>query len=229
MMRASLSPLVLALLAAPAAAAPPPPPKLAPEQARTIAALLDADPTVAAAAKMCPAEAFGRIKGRSGSRFDEAIYCAHAPVACAQNCLAHDSAAYCIGLALYFSANEDVVAPLQTLRLFALACAEGEPSGCTNRASIIRDTQTSGDPFLEVGPQAKASCEHRGFALACAKEDSWGCAMLGQSLAAGEGTTPDPAAARRAWTRACTISEKSGQPEFPACLFAKRGMEQLGR
>jgi TPR repeat protein len=71
------------------------------------------------------------------------------------------------------------------------------------------------------------SCLFRSFELSCSENDSWGCAMQGQSFETGEGTAADNAKARQSYEKACALVD--GNEGFPACRFALSNLDDLGQ
>lgn len=106
--------------------------------------------------------------------------------------------------------------------LFALACAIGRPSGCTNRAAGIRNGGYANEPFAAFSDEARGLCLRRSFKIACEGDDAWGCAMYGQSLYDGEGGEEDIAAAASAFKKSCAFDE-----EAPSCEFSKQFLDAM--
>ncbi len=75
----------------------------------------------------------------------------------------------------------DVPDMLDKERFYALACANGYPAGCTNRAAGIRNGRYRGDPFQDAALATKQECEYRSFLIDCDRRGAWGCTMLGQA------------------------------------------------
>jgi hypothetical protein len=150
--------------------------------------------------------------------------CRTDPVGCIAACLDDSSAEACLAFGLMLEID-DTPHILPARHAHALACALGEPAGCTNRAAGIRNVPTAGDALSRQPFDAKAPCLFRSFKVACDGDDSWGCAMLGQAHQYGEGTLVLPKLARAAYTRACDLAA----PDFgfPACTFARDAMTGL--
>jgi TPR repeat protein len=125
-------------------------------------------------------------------------------------------------LALALQENESVVAPRYAQLLFAMACALGKASGCTNRAAHMRNAAEEGDPLERLSAKAKDRCQFRSFEIACDKNDPWGCAMLGQAHRNGEGVKKSVALARRSYRKSCRLD-----PEFAACDFSRRALTSM--
>jgi hypothetical protein len=141
---------------------------------------------------------------------------------CYKECLDWRNENACFALARIFEERKPVADPIHAQMLYAEACATGSSSGCTNRASGIRNGQFDGDPMLNLAPQVLASCYFRTFQFSCGEGDAWGCTMLGQSHQVGEGVEPSMSEARRYYLRSCEIDG-----DFPSCDFARKRLKQL--
>ncbi len=112
---------------------------------------------------------------------------------------------------------------------YALACALGNASGCTNRGASIRKSKTKVDVLTQSDPEKLALCQTRTFAAACSDGDAWGCAMEGQARRFGEGVPVDFTKAREKFVKACALHpgpEKKNSDAAP-CRFARRLMENM--
>ncbi|MEF3367041.1 sel1 repeat family protein [Methylocystis sp. 9N] len=192
--------------------------------ARTATAAMDRDEALLAASRLCPADAFGKSVARrarppSGESAGSAD-CATHPEKCYRACVA-GGPEHCFRLALAFQENEDVVAPRYAQRMFSMACALGEAAGCTNRAAHMRNGADEGDPLKALSQPEKDRCQFRSFKIACAKNDNWGCAMLGQAYSEGEGVRKNVKRARRYYLKSCRLDA-----DFDACAFARRARKQ---
>lgn len=218
------------LLAGPAAAAEAP--RFNAAEARTAAAAVLADPLMGRLFSACPADVHGRrrpmglavllaplLRQRTFSQSE----CEAHPGTCLQACRVWAEPHTCFNLATALQKHPDTVSQSAWERLFSQACAAGEAAGCTNRAAGMRNAEVPGDIFRQASGPTRELCEHRSFALACSHDDSWGCAMLGQSWRLGEGAPANPVEAIRAYSRACELA-----PSFVACDFAKDGMNEMG-
>jgi TPR repeat protein len=210
--------LALALLAGPVAAQ-----DLGSAVARMEAAMTT-DPILAT----CPADLFQTRATLLDRLFgDDTVFldvCRQDPVACATACVDDSSAADCLSLALMLEI--DATPHLLPARhAYGLACALGDPAGCTNRAAGIRNVPLEGDALSLLPFDDKADCLFRSFRLACDHGDSWGCTMLGQAYHYGEGTPRDPGLAKASYTKACTIA--APDLDFPSCTFARDAMATL--
>ncbi len=118
-------------------------------------------------------------------------------------------------------------------RANALACALGNPAGCTNRGAEIRNAWIEGESLSRREDQrvARDLCLFRTFDIACAADDAWGCAMSGQSYRLGEGVAVDPDKAAAKYRRACALHEgpEEERSEYAPCRFARSGLASLGR
>jgi TPR repeat protein len=189
-------------------------------------AAMGADPILTA----CPADLYrtretflGRLLA---AQYETDEACRADPEACAAACLDDSAAEACLAFGLMLEID-DTPHILPARHAHALACALGEPAGCTNRAAGIRNVPTEGDALSQQPFDEKAPCLLRSFDAACDGDDSWGCAMLGQAHHYGEGTAADPALARTAYTRACDLA--APDVDFPACSFARDAMADLAK
>lgn len=57
-------------------------------------------------------------------------------------------------------------------RAYALSCALGDPSGCTNRGANIRNAAVVADSASQVGRETRDLCLFRTFEIACAADDA---------------------------------------------------------
>ena len=141
---------------------------------------------------------------------------------CAEACIDGRSGEACTWTAFILEMRDDALTEA-ALHGYALGCAKGDPSGCTNRGANIRNAARPFDPLSLRPREENASCLYRTFAAACAADDAWGCAMSGQTYALGEGTARDPEAAARLYRRACTLSGEGPDEESvkAPCRFAR--------
>ena len=196
--------------------------------AQVVAGHMDADPRLAAIFAMCPADAFKRdapfyALWTNPKSNDEGL-CGASPDVCYRQCVDDADAGACFGLGRAFQLNDAAVDERHTQTLFALACDAGMGSGCTNRASSLRNAPVEDEPLQRLSRAEQEDCEHRSFRIGCTQGDPWSCAMLGQSYQLGEGVAASPAQARSFFERSCSLS-----PEFVACDFAKAGLAALKR
>ena len=193
-----------------------------------VTAMIDASPKLSSVFALCPADAFKRdapfyglyVKPASVS----ATTCAHDPMTCYKHCVDDAWSGSCFGLARAFQLHSDLIDKRYAQKLFAMACDHGMGSGCTNRASSLRNDPIEGEPMRSGSEKAQATCEHRSFRIGCIQGDAWSCAMLGQSYDNGEGVARDVRQARRHYRQACDIA-----PNFVACDFAKPKLEELDK
>ena len=87
----------------------------------------------------------------------------------------------------------------------------------------MRNGRYDGDPALDWSDEKLNGCLMRTFQLSSDKEDSWGCAMLGQAWLTGEGAEANAEKASAALKRACDLA-----PDFASCEFANSMMEVSG-
>ncbi len=172
--------------------------------------------------KSCPAADFGKIKVSFLSTFyilmriDEIdIDCQFASEVCALQCTSGDSKA-CERLARALESAEDKIGKVPSRKAYALACATGSSSGCTNRGASIRYAPISGDPMSKLPDNEKYACVFSLFSTACASYDAWGCTMLGQAYMEGEGTLVDLVLAHKHFRTSCEL-----YPEGDPCDYAK--------
>jgi TPR repeat protein len=168
----------------------------------------------------CPADYFGKsatlfdaLGDREGTSEE---VCAKQPTACLTECILGKNSETCFNLARIIQDSGEPTGPINTERLFAFACASGEPSACTNRAAGMRNGRYEGDPALEWPDEKLNGCLMRTFQLSCDKEDSWGCAMLGQAHFYGEGGEENMEKAKAAFERTCDLA-----PDFASCEFVQ--------
>ncbi|MDE3175460.1 MAG: sel1 repeat family protein [Pseudomonadota bacterium] len=173
------------------------------------------DDRLASLFAVCPADVAGRRAARKTAVAAAATPdCERDPVACHERCAARDGDA-CLSLAQTLEAERPALPTHYWKSVYTAACELGEASGCTNRASALRNLDDA-DP-LDSAAEPAANCEYRSFRYACAHEDAWGCAMLGQALMNGEGVAADASQAKAMVRKTCAIA-----PDFEACEFARR-------
>jgi hypothetical protein len=168
----------------------------------------------------CPGDYFGK----SATLFDalgdregtpEPV-CAKQPSSCLNECLLGKNSDTCFSLARVIQNSDEPAGPINAERLFAFSCAAGKPSACTNRAAGMRNGRYEGDPSLDWPEEKLNGCLMRTFQLSCDKEDSWGCAMLGQAFLYGEGGAENMPKAKAAFDRTCDLA-----PGFASCEFVQ--------
>lgn len=194
--------------------------------ARRATGEMDRDKTLQSSARACPADVFRKEASLGGLLLgDEAVtrdHCAARPEECYQACIGKRSGEHCFRLALALQENESIVAPRYAQLMFAMACALGKASGCTNRAAHMRNAAEEDDPLKSLSAKASERCQFRSFKIACEKNDPWGCAMLGQAYRNGEGVKKSVALARRSYRKSCRLD-----PEFAACAFSRRARTSM--
>ena len=141
---------------------------------------------------------------------------------CFDKCISGKSGGACFSLARTLQDHGAPAMDQHYEPLFALACAIGKSSGCTNRAAGMRNGGYEKDPSGDWEAAAAEFCQRRTFKIACDGSDAWGCAMYGQSLYFAEGGPADLNGAKQAFSNSCAIREES-----EACEFAKEYMEQI--
>jgi CHAT domain-containing protein/Tfp pilus assembly protein PilF len=190
-----------------------------------VKAQIDANSEINAHFRVCPADVAEKVRTRSIPLSDvdiSAEECGNDSEVCYKKCLDGRNGSACLALARIFEARKPIEDPIHAQMLYAQACATGSSSGCTNRASGIRNSQLDGDPMLSLAPQVLANCYFRTFQFSCDKDDAWGCAMLGQTHQVGEGVEPSESEARRYYQRACEIDG-----DFLSCNFARKHIKEL--
>lgn len=197
------------------------------EEARAAIAEMDRDQTLLARYQACPADVFRKDATLGalllGDNADvTATHCAKHPRECYTACATKRSGEHCYRLALALQKQEKTVQPRYAQMMFQMACALGEASGCTNRASHLRNAASEGDPLTSLEPQAQETCQFRSFSVACEKDDPWGCTMLGQAYKNGEGVRKSFAAARRSYKKSCRLN-----PDFVACEYARSALNEI--
>lgn len=225
--------LLAVLLAASAAMAEQIPSETALRAAATQAAALpDSDALLAA----CPADIYASRRNPLRDLFQDKqlhgwTYCRDNADACAKACRTDMDGGACLALATAMEIADRPEFELPARRYHAFACALGQAGGCTNRGGGMRNAPVPGDPWwpeAAIAPAevAKENCLYHSFRTACTDGDSWGCAMLGQTLEFGEGTAPDAASAQLHYTQACALA---GDEAFAACVFARKGLDRLAQ
>jgi hypothetical protein len=166
---------------------------------------LEARPSWLFGSERCPAEAIGPVTARRSGVASAS--CGTNPAGCLARCKA-DVADACYWLAL---AVQSAKAPVFiSERLYYRACELGDASGCTNRgAGILEESRKDDRP--------SRACAARTFRAACDRGDPWGCSMLAEALANGDGVPRDLSAALKALEGSCTFG-----PDDTACQAALR-------
>jgi hypothetical protein len=183
----------------------------------------------------CPADAWlSRVDMAAGDIWQQGA-CLSDFDGCLEACVAGNSATACRTTARAIELSDDPYAmdpaiDLSRRQAYALACALGSASGCTNRAAALRNAaQVAPDPLSDLTQGARDLCLYRSFSSACDAGSEWGCAMSGQSYHLGEGTTRDEARARVQLLRACEGST-GVEPEDTAhapCRFARNLLARI--
>jgi len=186
-------------------------------QLRGIGRQIDTNAEIGAQHKSCPGDiALTRKPRYPGSAVVSTEGCEKDLGACYQKCVAGRNGSACYRLGLAFEKSEATVFQNYAQMLFAESCALGSEAGCTNRASGIRNGEFDGDPMLKRNGKELAQCYFKTFQLSCVPGNPWGCTMLGQAYALGEGVERDIGRARTYFQMACDEA-----PDFDACTFAR--------
>lgn len=139
--------------------------------------------------------------------------CADNPDKCLEKCQMDDANA-CYALSLLLDeqrGKEDA----DSQALYLRACKLGIVSGCTNNAA--------GRSNINFKDKKIAKCAADTFEKTCARDDSWGCTMYGESLALGLGRPENVEEALKYFQKACA---KFGN-DSPACQSARKSEEML--
>lgn len=182
------------------------------------------DPQFSTYFNSCPAADFGKKRSSMtlivntlvGIDEMDMAFCQVAPEVCMLQCTTGNGEA-CLELARAFESVRDKIGKVPGRMAFALACATGSSSGCTNRGAGMRNAPISGDPMSMLPDEEKYACTFSLFSTACTKNDPWGCSMLGEAYAEGEGTPVDLNLARKHFRAACELA-----PEDDSCNYAKQ-------
>jgi hypothetical protein len=189
-----------------------------------VEALIDADPKLSGLYAQCPADVFGSERPFWGDSLKhiEREDCEADPARCFAGCVQALSGNACFELSHAMQHHEPDYKARYYEGLFTQACAVGHAAGCTNRGGGIRNGGYSDDPFRRVDADVREGCLLRTFDIACAADEAWGCAMLGQAHHRGEGVEANEEEALRYYRRSCAI-----EPDFDACRFAQDGIAAI--
>jgi hypothetical protein len=179
--------------------------------------------------EICPADIYQtrmtlRFSILGWSTHPDRSDCAADFLNCVQSCIDTGDARACLHAAVLLERSGDPTLKLSARIGHAMACAGGDPSGCTNRGGGIRNVPLLGDDLSMVPYDDKLGCLFRTFKSSCADDDSWGCAMSAQTYAYGEGVGADTARALTTYALACTLASNETDP---SCAFATRGINAL--
>jgi hypothetical protein len=183
------------------------------------------DPSVMRNYSVCPANVFGRVRGGAPVEGLTEAVCTSEPSRCWTLCTEGRNGTACFRLARVFQEHGPKNDPRSQI-LFAMACARGMASGCTNRAAGVRNAEYDDDPLRKLGKAKREACTARSFYIACERKDSWGCFMYGQAAQNGEGIPRDVALARRSYAKACAAT---GGRDFAGCTRANEALQDLKR
>lgn len=190
---------------------------------------IGAVPDIAALLATCPADAWLSRADTAGGGIWQQAACMRDFDGCVADCVSGNSATACRTTARAIELSDDPYAmdpmiDLSRRQAYALACALGSASSCTNRGAALRNAgHLAPDPLSALARPARDLCLYRSFASACDAGSAWGCAMSGQSYHLGEGVARDDARARVQLLRACADST-GPEPEDTArapCRFAR--------
>ena len=156
-----------------------------------------------------------------GKKWDE-VDCRNNISACTTECIDRLNGSACRAIALVLEKYGLPEFDMERRHGYSLACALGNPSGCTNRGATIRNAKTPSDAISHHTTEENLTCLYRTFSIACTALDAWGCAMEGLAHRLGQGTPVDYKKARARYNRTCSLSrgpEKKETGEAP-CRFA---------
>lgn len=200
------------------------------EAVRATVKSMDKYPSFEKYLNICPADHFGSEKSRLLDFINNMVMdneidqntCKLMPELCLMMCKDGESEG-CLSLAQALESDEDNegVGALPGRKAYAMACAAGDPSGCTNRGGGMINYPIDGDAMSKLPDDKKHQCTFKLFSVACTNKDAWGCAMLSRAYALGEGTEVNKDAVKTSIESAC-----SEDPEDGACNHAK-GYENL--
>ena len=168
----------------------------------------------------CPADVYGSERSAIGKLLfgveTSAKSCGIEPEACYELCIGGDGEV-CFSLGQAMEEYVAVVGAGRGQPFFALGCAAGNALSCTNRGAGMRNGGYPDDPAQQWPLSERQKCQFRLFERACANKTGWGCVMLGQAYANGEGVKADAAKARLHYDRTCAESADKN-----ACDFARQ-------
>ncbi len=182
----------------------------------------------------CPAQHFGTEKSTSVSVVKNVLgegdvdmeMCLVGSELCLAMCVEGDGEA-CLSLAYALEEVKDQIGGISDRMAYGRACAAGSASGCTNRGGGIVNAPMKDDPMSNLPDAQKHACTFGLFDIACSNDDGWGCVMLGDAHAEGQGTVVDYAKAREYFDKACAGADEDDD----ACNFAaslKKGLPGSG-
>lgn len=212
--------------------APPASAERDPAELARIAERLLAVPGADGLMTACPADIQGTWRSRPGlfprrARAVTVEACAADLRRCGESCL-EGSGEACTWTAFILEAQDEALTEAAR-HSYAMGCALGDPSGCTNRGANIRNAPQPYDPLSLLPVSRNAACLYTTFSAACAGDDAWGCAMSGQTYALGEGVAQDRETAARLYRLACTVSGERPDDEaaMAPCRFARGRLAAL--
>lgn len=187
------------------------------------AALLSGAPEGDALLAACPADIYRSRMSLDQRLFMRSAYqtlseCEADFLACAQTCADDADPRACLHSAILIEQSRYDQFKLSARIGHALACAHGEPAGCTNRGGGIRNVAMYGDVLSLLPWDDKVECLARTFQSSCKADDAWGCVMSGQALAYGEGVPVDEGKALAAFDKTCALADDL---THDSCQFAR--------
>ncbi|MGF1461591.1 MAG: hypothetical protein ACFB2Z_00185 [Maricaulaceae bacterium] len=184
--------------------------------------------------KMCPADYWASRRPWWRAVFGEGrewrlASCQQDLSQCVKDCVDGHKGSACTSVAQVLQEHDDETFDQDVRYGFALGCALGSATGCTNRGAGIRNYLTDIDPFMNVDWKTRHVCLVRTFAVACAAGSAWGCSMEGQAYRLGEGVKTDFTKARARFNRACRLSPgvERDEPGYGSCRFARRQLSYM--
>ncbi len=174
----------------------------------------------------CPAKHFGKEQSLitnvmnvvlGAEELDQHL-CSLSPELCLSICLDGD-ANVCLSLAqaLEGAGTHEEIGTTPGRKTYALACATGSASGCTNRGGGLLNYPSEADPLSQNLKSNGYACTFELFKTGCEHNDAWGCAMLGEAYGRGQGAEKNLSVSKQKLTKACVLDA-----EDEACSYAKQ-------
>lgn len=184
--------------------------RIAESQTQNVVKTLQQKPEWLFTGDVCPADIMPDVEKKIEYKAEG---CADNPNKCLEKCRADDAnACYALSLLLDEQRGKEEA---DSQALYLRACKLGIVSGCTNNAA--------GKLNIDSKDEKIAKCAADTFEKTCAREDSWGCAMYGESWALGLGRPENVEEALKYFQKACA---KFGN-DSPACQSARKSEEIL--
>jgi hypothetical protein len=181
--------------------------------------------------KQCPAAHFGKEKSLMISTANAILgqeeldqhLCSFTPELCLSICLDGGTDA-CLSLAqaLETVGTDKQIGVIPGRKAYALACATGSGSGCTNRGGGLLNYPTEADPLSQSAAASLYACTFALFQKGCKDDDGWGCVMLGQAYGRGQGVEKDINLSKQSFAKAC-----ADDTDDDMCVYAKHLQETL--